>query len=64
MMKLQDPCWIDYLLPVLPLLIALPLYLCGKMIDIREKRQNKNNPLRARYAKKYQARHARKHHVK
>ncbi len=64
MMILQDLWWMDYLLPVLPLLIALPLYLCGRMIDITEKRQNKNNPLRARYAKKYQARRARKKHVK
>lgn len=63
-MILQDLWWMDYLVPVLLLLIAPQLSLYAVIIDIRESRQHKNNSLRARYAKKYQARHTRNNHVK
>lgn len=62
-MILHDLWWMDYLIPALLLLIALPLSLYAVIIDIRENRQRKDDQIRAMYDKKYLARRARKSHL-
>ncbi len=63
-MTLQDLWWLNYLMPLLLLLIALLLSVWGIVIHIRSKnRQRKHEQLSAMYYKKYLARRARKNHV-
>ncbi|CRL44174.1 hypothetical protein SGGMMB4_04480 [Sodalis glossinidius str. 'morsitans'] len=59
-MILQDLWWMDYLVPVLLLLIALPLSLYAVIIDIRESRQRKDDQIRAKAHRKHAARHVKK----
>ncbi|CAK8738309.1 hypothetical protein [Sodalis sp.] len=59
-MILQDLWWMDYLVPALLLLIALPLSLYAVIIDIRESRQRKDDQIRAKARRKHAARHFKK----
>ncbi|WP_406706093.1 hypothetical protein [Sodalis sp.] len=60
MMILQDLWWMDYLVPALLLLIALPLSLYAVIIDIRESRQRKDDQIRAKASRKHAARNFKK----